>query len=135
MRLHDLRRIAQHLFAQAGMGDFDSEMMVGHKLPDVQRVYRTWDPDSLWPVMDELSRMAGWTPPSTPHTPLQALPDVEEAPSINVRLLAHMTVPLLATTLADMSDAELDQVAGQLPPDKYLAAFHYLNTTQKENHV
>lgn len=135
MRVHDLRRVAQHLFAQAGMGDIDSELMVGHKLPAVQRVYRTWDPDSLWPVMDELSRMAGWTPPSAPHAPLQALPDVEEAPSINVRLLAHMTVPLLATTLADMSDAELDQVAGQLPPDKYLAAFHYLNTTQKENHV
>lgn len=115
MRVHDLRRVAQHLFAQAGMGDIDSELMVGHKLPAVQRVYRTWDPDSLWPVMDELSRMAGWTPPSAPHTPLQALPD---APVMDDRFWARMTPEQLRPLLARKSNEQLDVIIPLLSPEQ-----------------
>lgn len=115
MRVHDLRRVAQHLFAQAGMGDINSELMVGHVLPAVQRVYRTWDPDGLWPVMDELSRMAGWTPPSTPRTPLQALPD---APVIDDRFWARMTPEQLRPLLAKKSNEQLDAIIPLLSPEQ-----------------
>lgn len=111
MRLYDLRRWARHMWRKVGLGDADCEQLLGHKLDPVMYAYVTQDREQLWPYMEQLSRLAGWTKPVG-----QAFGGIDH------RLLAAMTAEQLTAALAGMSDAELAKVVPSLPTESVVKA-------------
>jgi len=110
LRLYDLRRWARHMWRKAGLGDADCEQLLGHVLDPVMGAYVTLDREGLWPYMERLSELAGWTKP----IPTGNLPG---APAIDPRLLAAMTPEQLNATLAGMTEAQLAEIVPLLSPE------------------
>lgn len=129
LHVHDLRRVARYLWTKAGMGDYDAEQLLGHSLPLVQAAYKVHDIATLWPSMDRVSQLAGWDLPThDAPDPSPALPamvpepaSTVEAPAISPKLLNRMTPAQLASTLAVMSDDDLDRVMPHLRPEQLAA--------------
>lgn len=112
--VHDLRRVARLSWKRAGASDTDCELLLGHGLDPVVRAYKTYDIDSLWPVMDRLSQAAGWTPPG--HDEAGAARRTPGATgTLDGGVLAVLSDEQIAAMMAGLDDGALSTWYTALP--------------------
>lgn len=107
LRLYDLRHWARRIWTLAGLDFASVEMLLGHRLPEVQHTYAHLDLEHVFPYALKVSELAGWTNPDASPAPVSGL-------AIHPRLLSAMTPEQLAVALAGMTDDQLSTVVPTL---------------------
>ena len=118
LTLYDLRKWARHMWKTVGVGDQDTERLLGHSNPGATDHYLTAPHRRNWEAMERLSVIAGWTRPRGPVEGLELDPRVflRMTPEKRAEALTGLSGEQLAALFAALTPEQLGSVMGAATP-------------------